>query len=175
MSNRPVSTQQAEAMFAGSSPSGVAGGAPATIPSLPPKASKAPPSIFDNTSGNAGGFEQAGIGGIGPFSNITINMDAGLVSSPATVGQDIIDAILAAHETRASCSPRSMTVPTIQVLVGFQTTTGFGSPFQLDDAYYGVLDTAGRGTLRRNPVRRPDKLCHVDQHQARTSTPVRPI
>ena len=40
-----------------------------------------------------------------------------------------------------------MTVPAIQVLVGFQTTTGFGSPFQLDDAYYGVLDTTGRGTL----------------------------
>ena len=40
-----------------------------------------------------------------------------------------------------------MTVPAIQVLVGFQTTTGFGSPFQLDDAFYGVLDTAGRGTL----------------------------
>jgi hypothetical protein len=97
MSNRPVSTQQAEAMFAGSTISGAAGAAPATIPPVPPKASKAPPSIFDNTSGNAGGFEQAGIGGIGPFSNITINMDAGLVSSPATVGQDIIDAILAAQ------------------------------------------------------------------------------
>jgi hypothetical protein len=97
MSNRPVSTQQAEAMFAGSTISGAAGAAPATIPPVPPKASKAPPSIFDNTSGNAGGFENAGIGGIGPFSNITINMDAGLVSSPATVGQDIIDAILAAQ------------------------------------------------------------------------------
>jgi hypothetical protein len=70
---------------------------PATIPPLPPKTTKAPDSIFDNTSGNAGGFENAGIGGIGPFSNITINMDAGLVSSPATVGQDIIDAILAAQ------------------------------------------------------------------------------
>jgi hypothetical protein len=40
-----------------------------------------------------------------------------------------------------------MAVPTYQVLVGFQTTTGFGTPFQLDDAFYGVLDTAGRGTL----------------------------
>ena len=40
-----------------------------------------------------------------------------------------------------------MTVPTYQVLVGFQTTTGFGTPFQLNDAFYGVLDTAGRGTL----------------------------
>ena len=99
-SNRLVSTQQAEAMFAGvggAASSGAGGGAPATIPSLPPKTSKAPDSVFDNTSGNAGGFENAGIGGIGPFSNITINMDAGLVSSPATVGQDIIDAILAAQ------------------------------------------------------------------------------
>lgn len=40
-----------------------------------------------------------------------------------------------------------MSAPTIQVLVGFQTTTGFGQPFQLDDAFYGVLNTAGRGTL----------------------------
>ncbi len=40
-----------------------------------------------------------------------------------------------------------MTAPTIQVLVGFQTTTGFGQPFILDDAVFGVLDTAGRGTL----------------------------
>jgi len=97
MSNRPVSTQQAEAMFAGSTISGAAGAAPATIPPIPPKAVKAPQSIFDNTSGNAGGFEQAGIGGIGPFTNLTINMDAGLVSSPSTIGQDIIDAILAAQ------------------------------------------------------------------------------
>jgi hypothetical protein len=35
----------------------------------------------------------------------------------------------------------------MQVLVGFQSTTGFGTPFQLNDAFYGVLDTAGRGTL----------------------------
>ena len=40
-----------------------------------------------------------------------------------------------------------MTVPVMQVLVGFQSTTGFGTPFQLNDAYYGVLDTVGRGTL----------------------------
>ena len=40
-----------------------------------------------------------------------------------------------------------MTVPVMQVLVGFQSTTGFGTPFQLDDSFYGVLDTAGRGTL----------------------------
>jgi len=40
-----------------------------------------------------------------------------------------------------------MTVPTYQVLVGFQTTTGFGQPFQLDDAVYGKLDTGTLGGL----------------------------
>ena len=37
-----------------------------------------------------------------------------------------------------------MTAPTLQVLVGFQTTSAFGTPFQLDNATYGLLDT---GTL----------------------------
>jgi hypothetical protein len=41
-----------------------------------------------------------------------------------------------------------MTAPVIQVLVGFQTTTGFGNPFQLDDAVYGVLDTGTLGGLQ---------------------------
>jgi hypothetical protein len=40
-----------------------------------------------------------------------------------------------------------MTAPTIQVLVGFQTTTGFGNPFQLNDAVYGLLDTGALGGL----------------------------
>lgn len=40
-----------------------------------------------------------------------------------------------------------MSAPTMQVLVGFQSTTGFGTPFLLNDSYYGVLTTAGRGTL----------------------------
>jgi hypothetical protein len=40
-----------------------------------------------------------------------------------------------------------MTTPVIQVLVGFQTTTGFGNPFQLDDAVFGVLDTGTLGGL----------------------------
>ena len=40
-----------------------------------------------------------------------------------------------------------MTQPVIQVLVGFQSTTGFGQPFILDDAVNGVLNTTGRGTL----------------------------
>jgi hypothetical protein len=37
-----------------------------------------------------------------------------------------------------------MSAPTVQVLVGFQTTTGFATPFLLDDDPYGKLDT---GTL----------------------------
>jgi hypothetical protein len=40
-----------------------------------------------------------------------------------------------------------MTAPVIQVLVGFQTTTGFGTPFQLDDPTFGVLDTSTLGGL----------------------------
>jgi hypothetical protein len=32
-----------------------------------------------------------------------------------------------------------MTAPTLQVLVGFQTTTAFATPFQLDNATYGAL------------------------------------
>ena len=37
-----------------------------------------------------------------------------------------------------------MSAPALQVLVGFQTTVNFGTPFQLDNATYGKLDT---GTL----------------------------
>jgi len=92
-----TSTAQAEASMGFTGTAEVAALVPYNIdqPTKAPKVSKVPPSIFEE--GNAGGFENAGIGGIGPFSNITINMDAGLVSSPATVGQDIIDAILAAQ------------------------------------------------------------------------------
>jgi len=40
-----------------------------------------------------------------------------------------------------------MSQPQLQVLIGFQTTVGFGQPFLLNDDFYGRLDTAGRGTL----------------------------
>ena len=70
---------------------------PAVAPSAPGKVQNTAAPAMDNTSGNAGGFANAGIGGIGPFDNLTINLDAGLISSPATIGQDIIDAILAAQ------------------------------------------------------------------------------
>ena len=35
-----------------------------------------------------------------------------------------------------------MSAPTLQVLVGFQTTVNFGTPFQLDNATYGILGPA---------------------------------
>ena len=40
-----------------------------------------------------------------------------------------------------------MSLPTIEVLVGFQTTTGFGNPFQLDNPTFGLLDTGTLGGL----------------------------
>jgi hypothetical protein len=40
-----------------------------------------------------------------------------------------------------------MPAPTIQVLVGFQNTSGFGQAFQLDDAVYGLLNTGTLGGL----------------------------
>jgi len=72
---------------------------PAVAPSAPGKPQNTAAPVMDNTSGNAGGFANAGIGGIGPFDNLVINLDTSgsLISSPATIGQDIIDAILAAQ------------------------------------------------------------------------------
>jgi hypothetical protein len=41
-----------------------------------------------------------------------------------------------------------MSVPTYQVLVGFQQSTNFGNPFQLNDATFGLLDTGTLGGLQ---------------------------
>ena len=41
-----------------------------------------------------------------------------------------------------------MSIPVLQVLVGFQTTANFGQPFQLDDAVYGLLDTGTLGGIQ---------------------------
>lgn len=40
-----------------------------------------------------------------------------------------------------------MSIPEIQVLVGFQTTANFGQPFQLDDADFGRLNTGTLGGI----------------------------
>ena len=108
ISNRPVSTQQAEGMFktpgtisgVSSGGGGSGGGGGGGTSSRGKVAGSVPETIFmDMGQGLASDFSQMGIGGIQGLNgaNITINMDAGLVSSPATVGQDIIDAILAAQ------------------------------------------------------------------------------
>jgi hypothetical protein len=95
-SNRPVSTQQAESMFNFSSGAGaVAGNVPASIPSLPSKKASEPP-ISAMPTGTGYNSMAGGLAGI-DFSNITFNIDAGLIASPSTVGQSIIDAILAAQ------------------------------------------------------------------------------
>ena len=64
-------------------------------PGKPSKVTAAP-TVFDNTDGNPGGFGLAGLPNL-DFSNLTIQVDAGLIASPATVGEDIITAILAAQ------------------------------------------------------------------------------
>ena len=48
--------------------------------------------IIDNVSGNAGGFETAGIGGIGPFPNITVNVDGGDPNAVVQALQDYVRA-----------------------------------------------------------------------------------
>ena len=40
-----------------------------------------------------------------------------------------------------------MSAPVIEVQMGFQTTTGFGNPFQLDNATYGKLNTGTLGGI----------------------------
>jgi hypothetical protein len=74
--------------------------------SAPPSVAAAAPGKVQNTAapklGGGTGGTDFGLGNIGPFTDLpmpgmTINIDAGLISSPATVGQDIIDAILAAQ------------------------------------------------------------------------------
>jgi hypothetical protein len=40
-----------------------------------------------------------------------------------------------------------MTLPVIKVLIGFQSTVNFGTPFQLDDAVYGKLNTGTLGGI----------------------------
>jgi len=70
---------------------------PAVAAAAPGKVQNTATPAYKSEGDTSGGFGTAGIGGIGPFTNLTINLDAGLISSPATVGQDIIDAILAAQ------------------------------------------------------------------------------
>ena len=95
-SNRPVSTQQAESLFSSSTVSGAAGATPASIPAAPSRVRNAEPPVSAMPGGSGSNTMAGGLAGL-DFSSVTFNIDAGLISSPATVGQDIIDAILAAQ------------------------------------------------------------------------------
>jgi len=70
-----------------------------TSPS-PGKVSKSPAeppmTPYKSEGDTSGGYATAGLPSI-DFSGVTFNIDAGLISSPASVGQDIIDSILAAQ------------------------------------------------------------------------------
>jgi phage-related protein len=100
---RYTNSRQAEqAMFGGSgsgavSVSAAAPTAPRSIPQTPSSRTTAPPSGL----GGGNGGTDFGLGNISftdmPLPPMTINIDAGLISSPATVGEDIISAILAAQ------------------------------------------------------------------------------
>ena len=105
-----TSARQAEAaMFGGGGSGGgsVAAAAPAPIMSAPSAggSAKLPNGTFiatrdyymdapiiDNIDGNAGGFANAGIGGIGPFANLTINVDGGDPNAVVQALQDYVRA-----------------------------------------------------------------------------------
>ena len=72
-----------------SAPPSVAAAAPGKVQNSEPPVSAMPKGSGFNSM--AGGLAGVDVG------NFTFNIDAGLISSPATIGQDIIDAILAAQ------------------------------------------------------------------------------
>jgi len=108
-----TSARQAEAaMFCGAT---VSSGAPSSIASAPSVRGGSsvgarsgmsnsfvePPSVFQE--GNAGGFENAGIGGVGPFPNLTINIDT-MLGDPVEIGREIVRN-LTQYQTRSGPLP----------------------------------------------------------------------
>jgi hypothetical protein len=74
--SRPVSTQQAESMFAGSTGAGASGATPASIPSAPSKVRNAEPPVSAMPSGTGSNTMAGGLAGI-DFANITFNINGG--------------------------------------------------------------------------------------------------
>jgi prepilin signal peptidase PulO-like enzyme (type II secretory pathway) len=70
--------------------------APTVTTAAPGRLQNSEPPVSAMPTGTGSNAMAGGLAGI-DFSNTTFNIDAGLISSPATVGQDIIDAILAAQ------------------------------------------------------------------------------
>jgi len=60
-----------------------------------------------------------------------------------------------------------MTLPVIQVLVGFQTTTNFGTPFQLDDPVYGKLNTGTLGGIQFADVTSSVQSININRGRSR--------
>ena len=91
-----VTSRQAEQQFnLGTNTLTPGSGGGAGVPSLPKSVVEPPVSAMPKGTGQ--NTMVGGLAGIDIGSNFTFNIDAGLISSPATVGQDIIDAILAAQ------------------------------------------------------------------------------
>jgi hypothetical protein len=70
--------------------------APSVAAAAPGKVQNTATPTFPNTVQGNDSLMQGGLPTL-DLSGVTFNIDAGLISSPATVGQDIIDAILAAQ------------------------------------------------------------------------------
>ena len=97
-----VTSRQAEAQFnLGTNTVTAGSGASGGVPSVSKKATE-PPMLPYKPAGVTNDFSQMGIGGIQDLGNFTFNIDAGLISSPASIGQDIIDAILAAQRANGT-------------------------------------------------------------------------
>ena len=91
-----VTSRQAEEQFnLGTNTLTPGSGGGGGVPSLPKSVVEPPVSAMPTGTGQ--NTMAGGLAGIDIGSNFTFNIDAGLISSPASIGQDIIDAILAAQ------------------------------------------------------------------------------
>jgi hypothetical protein len=89
-----VTSRQAEDMFglgAGTTPTGSL-----AVPSVSARSAEPPMTPYTNIGATGTGLMESGL------PNISINIDAGLISNPITIGQDIIDAILAAQRANGT-------------------------------------------------------------------------
>jgi hypothetical protein len=89
-----VTSRQAEDMFRLGAPTTPTGSLAA--PSVSARSAEPPLTPYTNIGATGTGLMESGL------PNISINIDAGLISNPITIGQDIIDAILAAQRANGT-------------------------------------------------------------------------